>query len=193
MADAAGPGPGPGPGPGDGGDGDGATRPFGPRPPRALPPRASPRPPALTPGRRRWAPALALAGVAGAAGAVALVVGLRGPARPEARACPAVAAPVTADVDGDGCASALAVSGNVVEVEGRRYELGQPGDVVVVGDWDCDGRDTPALYRRGGAVFFFDGWAEEGRPLPAASRGYLPDGEPEVRRGDDGCDRLVVR
>jgi hypothetical protein len=109
-------------------------------------------------------------------------------------ACPVVSAPLQADADGDGCPSAVARFGNVLEVEGRRYQLGQPEDVVVLGDWDCDGRDTPALYRPGGAVFFFAGWADEGKPLPAVTRGeHLPSGEPEVRRGDDGCDRLVVR
>lgn len=77
---------------------------------------------------------------------------------------------------------------------GPAVPAGPEGDTVLVGDWDCDGRDTPALYRPGGQVFLFDAWAEEGEALPAASRGeHLKDGQPEVDHGEDGCDQLVVR
>ncbi len=116
------------------------------------------------------------------------------PSRPLPQACPPVTSPLKADVDGDGCPSAVAVRENIVEVDGERYQLGRPGDTLVVGDWDCDGRDTPALYRPSGEVFLFDAWAEEGEDLPAASRGeQVKDGHPEVQQGEDGCDRLVVR
>ncbi len=135
-----------------------------------------------------------VAAVGAAVAAAGVLSPARGTSRPSILACPPDPAPLQADVDGDGCASGVRWSGNVLEVEGRRYQLGEPGDSVVLGDWDCDGRDTPALYRPTGAVFFFDGWAEDGTPRPAASRGeQLPQGEPEVRRGEDGCDRLVVR
>ena len=124
-----------------------------------------------------------------------LIPGLVGPPdRPRAVACAPLSAPMQADIDGDGCPSAVTWSANVLEVEGRRYQLGQPGDALLLGDWDCDGRDTPALYRPGGTVFFFDAWAEDGQALPAASRGdHVMDGAPEVHHGKDGCDRLVVR
>lgn len=165
------------------------TRSFGPRPPRPEPPRA-PRSP--LPERRRIGVAALVVAVA-VAGVAAVPSRPRGTTRPAVVACPPVPAPLQADVDGDGCPSAVGWSGNVLEVEGHRYHLGEPGDSVLLGDWDCDGRDTPALYRPDGVVFFFDGWAEDGRPLPAASRGdRLPQGEPEVRGGEDGCDRVVV-
>lgn len=46
--------------------------------------------------------------------------------------------------------------------DGRRYRVGQPGDVVLVDDWDCDGLATPALLRPGtGEVFVFPAWARE--------------------------------
>jgi serine/threonine protein kinase len=116
------------------------------------------------------------------------------PSRPSPQACPPVVSPLKADLDGDGCPSAVAVRENTLEVEGERYQLGRPGDTVLIGDWDCDGRDTPALYRPGGEVFLFDAWAAEGEALPAASRGeHLKDGRPEVHHGENGCDRLVVR
>ncbi len=116
------------------------------------------------------------------------------PSRPRPQPCPAVTSPLKADVDGDGCPSAVAVRENIVEVDGERYQLGRPGDTLVLGDWDCDGRDTPALYRPSGETFLFDAWAQEGEDLPAASRGeHRKDGHPEVQHGEDGCDRLVVR
>ena len=43
--------------------------------------------------------------------------------------------------------------------EGRRYALGRTGDIVVVGDWNCDGSPTPALLRpTTGAVAVFGHW-----------------------------------
>jgi hypothetical protein len=44
-----------------------------------------------------------------------------------------------------------------------RFSLGDPGDQLVLGDWDGDGRDTPALYSpTAGRVTRFDRWAELG-------------------------------
>ena len=166
------------------------TRSFGPRPPRP----ATPRGPGPSRPRRRLAVVVSVGLTLVAVAGGAVVSTPTGTSRPTSGQCPPVNTPLRADVDGDGCPSPVAWSGNVLEVEGHRYRLGEPGDTVVLGDWDCDGRDTPALYRPGGAVFFYDGWAQDGRPLPAASRGdHLPAGRPEVRHGEDGCDRVVVR
>jgi hypothetical protein len=63
----------------------------------------------------------------------------------------------------------------VVEVGGRRYEVGEPGDVVAVGDWHCDGSPVAAVLRPGtGDVFVFDGWAAPGGTLDATARTRLP-------------------
>jgi hypothetical protein len=65
-----------------------------------------------------------------------------------------------ADVDGDGCLDAVVVTDRVVEAAGQRWALGEPGDTVAVGDWDCDGLATPAVYRpSSGEVFVFSRWA----------------------------------
>lgn len=92
-----------------------------------------------------------------------------------------------------GCGTEFAVIGNLVRVDGTWFEAGAPGDVVRVGDWNCDGMPTPAVLRpTTGDVFVFDSWAgEEGGDLelaPAASaRGAV--GLAAERTGD--CDTLV--
>jgi hypothetical protein len=145
--------------------------------------------------------------VAGAVGALATatvagvtVLGSGGAAdvtRPEqagsARQCPVAAAPA-ADVDGDGCPEALAVDAGTVSAGAARWALGEPGDLIALGDWDCDGGASPALLRPGtGDVFVFSSWAEHGSPVTATASQRVEGGvgirsEP----GDEGCDRLFV-
>jgi hypothetical protein len=85
-----------------------------------------------------------------------------------------------------------------IDVGGRPLHvgLGDRGDQVVLGDWDCDGRDTPALYRRtAGLVQYFDVW-------PAiAQQEYQPRRSDRVAAGGkaalapgtgDQCDRVTV-
>jgi hypothetical protein len=145
----------------------------------------------------------ALAVIAIAAGAVVGGWGPRGPvARPDtAQAtmpagpaeCQAVDAPAT-DVDGDGCPDALAVDGGTIAAGPARWTLGEPGDLVAVGDWECDGQAAPALLRPAtGDVFVFPGWATEREPLTVAARDRLPGAvgiQAEPAAG--GCDELVV-
>jgi len=87
-----------------------------------------------------------------------------------------------ADVDGTGSPA--------------RFELGQPGDVLVLGDWSCGGREVPALYRPGtGEVFLFSGWAGPGREIAAertVRSGVLNGTARRVRATGGGCDRVVV-
>lgn len=53
--------------------------------------------------------------------------------------------------------------------EGRNhFALGAPGDEVVLGDWDCDGSATPAVYRPStGEVHLFAAWPTDTAPAPA--------------------------
>jgi hypothetical protein len=117
-----------------------------------------------------------------------------GPATvPAAAGCPAVAAPA-ADVDGDGCPEALAIDGGTVSAGSSRWTLGEPGDVLAIGDWNCDGEASAALLRPAtGDVFVFPGWAAESEPVTVEARERLP-GAVGLRTepADDGCDELVV-
>jgi len=193
--------------PGDGGAG--LTTTFGPRPPR---------PDADESERRRWVPAALVAVGLVAAGAIALV---RGPlaSDDDAPDCPdagrpaesATAQVVRGDVDGEGCAVAgvyqpqalpSGTTGMVltIPIDGteKQIGLGEPGDQVVLGDWDCDGVDTPALYRRAaGEVQYFDVWPS------VEQRSYQPDAVEDAAAGGDAvlqegsgddrdCDRVRV-
>jgi hypothetical protein len=106
-----------------------------------------------------------------------------------------------ADVDGDGCDDRIAWSPDdaiaVVQRDGseQRFSLGAPGDVLVPGDWDCDGTDTPAVYRPAdGSVHIFDRWATGDDPVgPTASLDAgVHDGSVRVVRDGEGCDRVEV-
>jgi hypothetical protein len=79
----------------------------------------------------------------------------------------------------------------VVDHEGARYEVGEAGDLVVVGDWDCDGAATAAVVRPAdGSVWAFAGWSPD---ATSSVLGHVP--APVGARavpGGDGCDLLTV-
>lgn len=84
------------------------------------------------------------------------------------------------------------VEDNVVTVDGTRYRVGRPGDVVTVGEWKCDRTTAVALLRpTTGEVFVFDRWARPDTPasgrLIGVHRGALGF-EPGTTR----CNSLVV-
>jgi eukaryotic-like serine/threonine-protein kinase len=85
------------------------------------------------------------------------------------------------------------VEGRVVEVDGRRFEVGAPGDLVTVGDWTCDGTATAAVLRpRTGEVFVFSRWTR--REALTVEPISVVDGASHLSaRRSGACDRLVVR
>jgi len=109
--------------------------------------------------------------------------------------CPVVGGPLTADVDGDGCAESIRYAGGVVEAAGARWAVGEPDDVVAVGDWACTGTRSLAVLRpRTGEVFTFTGWATAGHDAQAPLLARVPGGQ-AVRAADldaDGCNEVVV-
>jgi eukaryotic-like serine/threonine-protein kinase len=111
----------------------------------------------------------------------------------EARCGAHPAAGPVADPDGDGCPSPVSVADGAVEVGGVRYAVGEPGDLLGVGDWDCDGVATVALVERAtGRVFLFDRWAGPGEDVSVASSAVVPSPTGIEVVGDQACDVLVV-
>lgn len=96
------------------------------------------------------------------------------------------------DVDGDGCAEEIGLTAGFVWVDGTRYPVGDAGDQVAVGDWDCDGLATVALVQPGGRVYVFDSWPEQS-PLVGSLVAELapPVQLADVPRG--ACNELLVR
>lgn len=65
--------------------------------------------------------------------------------------------------------SAPIEAGATIVEAGTTYAIGEPGDVVEVADWDCDGEATPGVVRPvTGEVFLFDRWATPGEPVTSA-------------------------
>jgi hypothetical protein len=107
--------------------------------------------------------------------------------------CPSVSRPA-ADVDGDGCPEPYSVIGAHLVLAGVTYELGRPGDLTAVGDWDCDGRATPALVRPStGEVFVFDAWAGADEAVTVRAATVVRDATGiRASRPSAPCPELVV-
>jgi eukaryotic-like serine/threonine-protein kinase len=128
----------------------------------------------------------------------------RSPAPP----CDHVAAPtaadgvevLAADVAGRGCSVPVVWDGEVLVVhrpdrEPVRYDLdAEAEDHLLLGDWTCDGRDSPAVYRpTTGELFLFDGFADGDQEVVGSVEDTgSPGGTPRVLVDDDGCDRVEV-
>lgn len=144
----------------------------------------------------------ALAGALAAvvvAGVVALRAG--GPdSRPQAMAAPSTtsvlrttsALPTTATTSTS--VVPVPVDGTTLVVAGRRYQVGQAGDRVLVADWDCVGGATPALLRPStGEVFVFTTWPTDHAVTVRATTTVRGAATVHVEEDADGCPRLVVR
>lgn len=193
------------------------TRTFGRRPPGPAGPTGPRR-------RRRWPVTAAVLAVAAAVG---LLAGPLDPGDDdEGRAgedCPALRRPeagtdaqvVYGDADGDGCRTVGVYSNRtdlgpetgamVLEIRiddgalrPQRFDLGQRGDRLLLGDWDCDGIDTPALYRpTTGVTSYYDSWATEADGsdgvVAISEVPGVAGAEPTASDTDgDGCDEVVL-
>jgi hypothetical protein len=83
---------------------------------------------------------------------------------------------------------------SIIEGHGARWTFGATAtqDRVLMGDWNCDGVDTPALVRtRSGAIFVIDDWPDGGE----ATARYVTtvDGavDATVEQGPS-CDSLAI-
>lgn len=90
-------------------------------------------------------------------------------------------------------AEPVEVDGNEVRAAGRRWVVGAPGDLVTVGDWDCDGTATPAVLRpSSGRLHVFDTWAPDATtPVTAAPGPTVPPSASAVEA--NGCGTATVR
>lgn len=115
------------------------------------------------------------------------------PSTDPAAADPAAADPTTADAVADDEPAEGPRAGVVIDHDGRRYRIGWDGDVVVVGDWDCDGTRTPAVLRpTTGDIAVFDRWPEPYRSIEVASSWVVDDAQELTADTGSGCDRLRV-
>ena len=74
----------------------------------------------------------------------------------------------------------------------RSFFYGNPGDVPLVGDWDCDGIDTPGMYRRSDGYVYL---RNSNSPGVADRKYFLGDPQDVPIAGDfdgDGCDTVSV-
>ncbi len=103
---------------------------------------------------------------------------------PTTTAAPTTPAPTTTSLDRPDSTA----HGPDVTIDGRTYRVGLPGDVVAVGDWDCDGTTAALLLRPATSELYeFMTWAVPGAPATARPAGLVPgarDLEPPVGCGD---------
>ncbi|WP_428119770.1 lipopolysaccharide kinase InaA family protein [Candidatus Poriferisodalis sp.] len=130
------------------------------------------------------------------------------------------------DVDGDGCPDKVSIEQAVADRRSStittpfgRWRLGTTGDLIAVGDWNCDGRSTLALVRpRSGLAAFYESWPRSARsvvparivtvPLLATAVSTAAAADEPLLDGDEsttstalnaagviatGCDKLVIR
>jgi hypothetical protein len=82
------------------------------------------------------------------------------------------------------------IEGDTVVAGGVRYSVGEPGDHLAVGDWDCDGTTTVAAVRSStGEIFLFGGWATPGAPVQVGPAAVVP-GAVDVEVS--GCELTAV-
>jgi hypothetical protein len=122
-------------------------------------------------------------------------------ARPAAAGCaggaarPSTGTALHIDLDGDGCSETVAIDGPRLTVDGTRYTLGRPGDVIALGMWRAAGVPGPALLRpASGAVFVFHSWPGPGHDVIAHPRTVVPGATSlSVRHRPGHPDQLLVR
>ncbi|MFT7610990.1 MAG: hypothetical protein ACI9MX_004082, partial [Candidatus Aldehydirespiratoraceae bacterium] len=77
--------------------------------------------------------------------------------------------------------------------DGRRFALGTTDDITVLGDWSCDGVDTPALLRpQTGLVALYLVWPEAGGAANPEHTEIFPAATNLGITTVDGCDQLRV-
>lgn len=101
-------------------------------------------------------------------------------------ATPGAGTNLRVDVDGDGCAEPVTLTDGVLHTPEASYAFGEPGDVLLVGDWDGDGRVGVGLYRpTTGAVLLVD---DPGPGARSAAPHYVDvEATPRIITDGDGA------
>ena len=84
-------------------------------------------------------------------------------------------------------------NGTIIEHRGRRYIVGIADDIVLTGDWDCNGEVTPSIVRPSiGAVSLFNSWPKPGETI-SRPISWRVDAVTDVQVENHGtCDVLRV-
>lgn len=147
--------------------------------------------------RRTVVPAIVGVLLVGLAGALLLVTASPHSSRPASPASVRSVRGATTATDcpvaDDGCGP-VATQRDILIRAGRRYRIGEVGDVVVLGRWTCSPVAFPALLRpANGQVWAFDQWAGPGRDSTASLLSRVIGARSlRVLPGRDGCDRVEV-
>lgn len=84
------------------------------------------------------------------------------------------------------------VAERIVRTDAGRWEVGADGDVLAIGDWDCDRSPTPAVLRRAdGRIAVFDRWATDDVEETARPIGVVAGAE--TLQPARTCGEVVVR
>ena len=116
------------------------------------------------------------------------------PGRPAPPSAPGV---LTGDLDARGCRAWVRFADGVVTLgltPSASWRIGSADDQLLLGDWDCNGTHTAALYQRStGMVFLFDDWPQPDRRLRSAVAfdSGITDGIALAKTG--ACDEVQVR
>ena len=84
--------------------------------------------------------------------------------------------PAHLDVNGDGCRDGVHIEpavadrpSSTISTPFGRWRLGTEGDLIAVGDWNCDGRSTLAVVRpHSGLAAFYESWPRSARSVGPA-------------------------
>lgn len=94
--------------------------------------------------------------------------------------------------DDDPCPERVRLAPGRLDVDGTRFRVGRPGNDLALGDWDCDGRTTLVLLRRGrGEVWHFPRWDPDG-PVAADPVATVPGARSLTATAEPPCARLAV-
>jgi hypothetical protein len=77
-------------------------------------------------------------------------------------------------------------------VGSRRYEVGQAGDVAVIGRWTCGAATLALLRPTSGDVWVYAGWPTDDTPVQPALDASVPGARALTVRARGGCDTLLA-